>query len=348
MAGLASKYGKMNIQQFAARFKDQFLREALLSVFNLEDFPMLGLLMSLGSMAAQNAGYPIGGSLAFSQSIEQRYLSLGGEVRYASRVSKILVEGGRAVGLRLADGTEVRADYVISAADGHATLFDMLDGKYLTDEIRSNYATLPIFDPLVQVSLGVAMDLKNQPEMATYQLEKPLSIAGTDRFLLGIKHFCYDPSLAPEGKSVVEVMYNSNYDYWKALSSDAERYDAEKKDIAIRVIDQIEQRIPGFADKVEVVDVATPLTYERYTGNWKGSMEGWMITSRAMEDMLKGKSMSKTLPGLENFYMVGQWVEPGGGLPPAATSARGVVQQICKKEGRRFKTSMKKSTPPVS
>ena len=50
--------------------------------------------------------------------------------------------------------------------------------------------------------------------------------------------------------------------------------------------------------------------------------------------------MSKTLPGLDNFYMAGQWVEPGGGLPTAAMSGRNVTQIVCKKDKRRFETTM--------
>jgi phytoene dehydrogenase-like protein len=88
-----------------------------------------------------------------------------------------------------------------------------------------------------------------------------------------------------------------------------------------------------------VVDVATPLTYERYTGNWQGSMEGWLPTIETMS-MTRGRGMDKTLPGLDDFYMVGQWVEPGGGLPPAATSARTVIQMICKRDRKSFVTQV--------
>ena len=48
--------------------------------------------------------------------------------------------------------------------------------------------------------------------------------------------------------------------------------------------------------------------------------------------------MRKTLPGLDNFYMAGQWVEPGGGLPAVAMSGRNVIQIICKKEKKKFQT----------
>jgi len=46
--------------------------------------------------------------------------------------------------------------------------------------------------------------------------------------------------------------------------------------------------------------------------------------------------MNKTLPGLDNFYMAGQWVEPGGGMPAAAMSGRNVLQIICKQDNKQF------------
>ncbi len=89
----------------------------------------------------------------------------------------------------------------------------------------------------------------------------------------------------------------------------------------------IERRYPGLAGQVEMVDVATPTTFERYTGNWQGNHQGWLPTTEQF-----GLRMKKTLPGLENFYMAGQWVEPGGGLPLAAVSGRYVTQIVCKSD----------------
>jgi phytoene dehydrogenase-like protein len=334
-----ARYRKTTIQDFASRFRDPFLRRALTTLWDMPDFPLIGLIMTLAWMHERDAGYPIGGSLEFARAIEKRYLDLGGEIRYTSRVEKILTQNDKAVGIRLADGTEYKADVVISAADGHATIFSMLEGRYVDDKIRGYYRELPIFPPIIQVSLGVARDLSGKPHMVTYDLEEPITIAGEEHRTLGVKHYCYDPTLAPEGKSVVEVMYPSNHAYWKELAEDRERYEAEKQQIAITVMGQLDKRFPGFTDDVEVVDVATPLTYERYTGNWQGSMEGWLITTETMK-FATGKGMSKTLPGLENFYMIGQWVEPGGGLPPAATSARKVIGMICKQDGKKFRVTI--------
>jgi phytoene dehydrogenase-like protein len=55
--------------------------------------------------------------------------------------------------------------------------------------------------------------------------------------------------------------------------------------------------------------------------------------------MMNLLGVSKTLPGLHNFYMAGQWVEPGGMAPVVAVSGRNVVQMICRHDGRPFVTS---------
>ena len=121
------------------------------------------------------------------------------------------------------------------------------------------------------------------------------------------------------------------YEYWKKLYEDRERYKAEKQALADAVIDRLEKRFPGIVEQIEVVDVATPVTYERYTGNWRGSYMGWgNMTATA------GKLMSRTLPGLGSFYMAGHWVFPGMGVPGAITSGRHVMQVICQKDKRRF------------
>lgn len=339
MMQMFGKYGKTTVKSFTDRFTDPFLRDSLNLVFGMDNFPLLGLAYTLSWMNNRAAGYPIGGSLEFSRAIEQRYRGLGGEIFYGQKVTRVLVENDRAVGVRLEDGSEHRADLVISAADGYATIFEMLGGQYINDEIRGYYEKMPIFEPLVQVSLGINRDFSGQPEHITYALETPLELAGETQKALTVRHYSYDPTMAPAGKTVAVVMLASHYKYWKDLMEiDRERYDAEKQFIAETLIAQLEQRYPGIQQQIEVVDVATPLTFKRYTNNWQGSYEGWAMTVEAMNMSTVGKGMDKTLPGLENFYMIGQWVEPGGGLPTAALSARNLIQIICHKDKKHFIT----------
>jgi phytoene dehydrogenase-like protein len=333
--GLFMKWRGATVAGFAKRLRNPFLREAFTSFLDdISDFPMLALIMPLAWQHLKVAGYPAGGSLPFAHAIEKRFLDLGGEIRYAARVSEILVENDRAVGVRLEDGSEHRADTVISAADGHATIFDLLAGRYVNDTIRGYYNSMRLFPPLLYVSLGIADPLKDLPATVSgisFPLDPPVEIDGKLRHRLSMMPYHFDPQLAPDGKAVLIVMLNSDYDRWKKLSEDPQRYREEKTLALERIIDGLEQRLPGLREKIEMRDVATPLTWERYTGNWRGSYEGWMPTGKSMN-----MRMSKTLPGLSGFYMTGQWVNPGGGLPPAVSSGRHVIQLICRHDGKRF------------
>jgi len=332
------KWNKISLAEYGRRFKDPLIRDAF-PMFFVPDFPMSFMLMTFAWMHNRTAGYPLGGSLAFSRAIEKRYLSLGGEMNYKARVAKVLTENGRAVGIRLEDGTEHHADYVISAADGHATIFDMLDGKYTDETIRGYYEKLIPFPPLVYVALGVSRTFSDLPPSASgiaFELSEPLTIGGMEHNYLGVHVYNFDPALAPEGKTLLVVMFQTEYEYWRKLRENDEHYKAEKENICDRVVALLDRRFPGLAGQVEMRDVSSPTTFVRYTGNWKGSYEGWQVTPATWSF---GKLMKKTLPGLDNFYLAGHWVEPGGGLPTVAMSGRNVVQLICKREKKKFTTS---------
>jgi len=329
-----NKYSKLTIKDYSLRFNNPHLRQAICQVLNMPDFAFLPLVMSLGWIHAKSAGYPIGGSLDFSRSIEKKYLSLGGVIHYKSNVEKILVERNRATGIRLTDKSEYRADLVISAADGYSTIFRMLAGRFVNKKIRNNYETLPLFQPLFVLSLGVKRDLSKEPHAVLADiriLERPIHVENTTHTKIGIKHFCYDPTVAPKGKSVIEIMYTSDYHYWKDLYSNPPAYKAEKERVANTLIDALEQFLPGIRNDIEMTDTATPVTFERYTGNRLGTFEGWMVTPKTMM-----MTMKKTLPGLKNFYMTGQWVQPGGGVSTSLKSGRDLVYLLCHKDRKFF------------
>ncbi len=333
------KWGFVSAQQLAARFHDPFLRRAVAQMFGWPEMPVMAGLSLLAYMHSGNAGFPTGGSLAFARAIEQRYLALGGRITYKAQVERILTENDRAVGVRLYDNSEHRADVVISAADGRATIFDMLDGRYANRAIRARYAgSLPMHTQM-QISLGVDRDMSAAPHWATYLLDEPLLIAGEERREIAIKQYGYDPTLAPPGKSVVEVMLRSEYNYWQRIYG-RKLYDIEQLDEAQVVLAFLEKLYPGILEQIEASDVATPLSYERYTGNWQGATSGWLLTPQTMRMMIMG--VGKTLPGLRNFYMAGQWVEPGGSVALAAMSGRNVLQLICGGDGKPFHAE----TPP--
>ena len=101
--------------------------------------------------------------------------------------------------------------------------------------------------------------------------------------------------------------------------------------IAEAVVAILERRMPGIATAIEVTDVSTPATVIWLTGNWQGSMEGWLMTP---ETGFGGLAI--TLPGLDRFVRAGQWVQPGGGLPGGLMTGRAAVQAMCRVDRRVF------------
>jgi phytoene dehydrogenase-like protein len=126
---------------------------------------------------------------------------------------------------------------------------------------------------------------------------------------------------------VIQPSFEADWDYWNALQSERPRYEAEKERIAGEVLHRLEMHYPGLSAQVEMTDVATPYTTWRYTRNWRGSIMGWLPSPKTMMT-----PMRRTLPGLANFIMAGQWVTPGGGVPTCIVSGRQAVDILRRRD----------------
>lgn len=326
---LMMQYGNKSCRDYFQKlnFRNKRLVFFFDNLYGGRDFSALAFLMMLGWFYRKNAGYLVGGSLPMVERMTGKYRSLGGKLTLGKMVKNIIVENGTATAVALTDGTEIKADYVVSAADGHSTLYSMLEGKYLSEQIEDAYANWPLFTPLVQVSFGIDKEVPTGFPVQTI-LAKGSRI-GTTQLDSGymMMNYGFDPTMAPKGKTVIVIRYESPWEVWKDLEGDA--YLAEKKRIELDSFAILEKQLPGITAHIEVFDIATPKTDVRYTGVWKGAYEGFMPTSKNIT-----KSIKMTLPGLKNFYMCGQWLFPGGGLPPAAQSGKWAIQLICKQDER--------------
>jgi len=211
-----------------------------------------------------------------------------------------------------------------------------LEGRYIDDTIKYYYGHYKPFPSLLQVSAGISREFPGVSHSLVFPLDKPLVIdPGTQKDDIMFHIYNYDPTLAPEGKTVIVTLLPTyNYRYWVDLrEQDKEKYKAEKERVGNEVMAIMEAKFGNIKANLEILDISTPATLIRYTGNWKGSFEGWFLSPE-----VGLKPMKKVLPGLENFYLAGQWVEPGGGLPGCLNSGRGVAQVICKKDKKKFMT----------
>ncbi len=336
MVPVILKWKNLPITTYLARYQNRFLRETLTAIASNERMSALVLVMVLAFRTRQNCGFVAGGSLAFAKAIADRYARLGGTVRYKTRVVSIRVENNRATGAQCADGTVVAASTVVSCADGHATIFKMLGGRFVNKKILSLYQSCDLFPPLIQVSLGINKTFPDAPHTLSLPLLQPLLVDDQTRHdRMEVEMFGGNSALCPEGKTIMTVRLPTRCEFWTHLRKhNRQHYRARKRAIIREVIAVLDNRFPGLAQHLERSDIATPATFIRYTGNWQGSYEGWLPTPRIL-----GRRIPSTLPGLEDFYMAGHWVVAGGGLPSAALSGRYAAQTICARDGKRFTAS---------
>lgn len=324
------KWGPVSLEQFASRFKNSFLQKAFPTAqYDFQGIPMMIHLSFLAGCSIKSMGWPVGGSLAFSKRIVKRYEELGGKIHYRSRVKSIAVKNDRAVGLTLEDRTKANADIVVSAADGYSTIYDMLNGKYKDDLIDEYYANPPDEQEMnAYVSLGVNLPLNDLPHGVTWLMDEKLELSDRCYQKMDLEVLNSKTEMVPGGKSVVRIPFTASYSYWKKLSCDRELYVDKKHEIATKVIERLGVLIPGIKEKIEVVDVSTPITTERFTGNFHG-MQVW--TPRSKQGRIMSKGLSKTLPGLDDFYMVGQWAQGLIGIATAAVQGKKLIQRLGKR-----------------
>ncbi|MBN2442434.1 MAG: NAD(P)/FAD-dependent oxidoreductase [Spirochaetales bacterium] len=330
---ILKKYGEFNVGEYAVRFQDPLIRDALTNFFVYPDIPCVQIFFFLAMFHLKSIGYPEGSSLSFAKKIEGIFCELNGKIEYKKKVKRINVTDGRVTGIELDDGTVKTADIIISACDGHSTLFDMLGDRFTTPAIRERYATQPLYQSFIQVSLGVNRDMTGISHAVKVEVETPFEIAGELQKFLWYQHYAFDPTLSPKGKTAITILYPSQLNWWEKIGYRNEKYNEEKKKILDSTISQLEQVLPGISGQIEISDVATPLTTVRYTNNWKASL-GFMLTKKIIKELMMNPQY--TLPGIDNFYMIGQWVK-GMSLIMAAESGKDVVKKICETDHIKFK-----------
>ncbi|NUV85003.1 NAD(P)/FAD-dependent oxidoreductase [Streptomyces sp. KAI-26] len=334
---------------FADRFQDPLLRRAFRNIFfqDPEGFPLLPYLFNMAAAHHLNAGFPQGGSLGLSRSIENRYLGLGGEVTYRARTEKILIENDRAIGVELRNGQRYFAEHIVSACDGRTTVHGLLDGRYTSPRIDKLYNDLierpgTLFPAVVSAFVGLRGDFDPGEAHSTTHLltdEDGRSLPGALQNSLVVQaRSRYSDGFAPPGRSVLHCTYFSDYAYWKGLRTRSRReYRGRKHEVADFVRTFLEHRHPGINDRIDLVDIASPATTHRYTGNHNGSILAWKAFSDAddVAARLVGRDRMR-LPGLSGFSMAGQWVGMGG-LIRAASTGRFAVQYLCRELGLEFR-----------
>lgn len=319
-------FSKISRDEYVSRFTHEGLREMLRALTN-EKTGVVPLFFTMGTLARGDGGFPEGGSLPFVGRIVNTFHSLGGELLLNTRGERIIIKNNKAVGV-MVDGKNMPADAVIITSDTMSIdgLFDTPPKASWLEEMHTvTEPTMATF-----LSLGIKTDLKKHQKTLVFKLQQPIFLAEQKYEYLSVYNYASDPAYSPEGKAAITIVLGGNtYDFWKKTKEE-NRYLDKKHKLAGVVIEALSELIPEIKGQVEVCDVATPLTYERYCNNWKGS---WMTE---MTPSMKMKSSPAAINELSGVYFAGQRMMPPGGLPVALMTGRTAVQYLCRDTGTLF------------
>ncbi|MBW4544387.1 MAG: NAD(P)/FAD-dependent oxidoreductase [Symplocastrum torsivum CPER-KK1] len=263
----------------------------------------------LGERTRAGVEYPVGGSGAIVDALVRGLKRWGGELRLNAHVEQILVEAGKAVGVRLRQGEIIKAPVVIS----NATIWDTYNTLLLKEDLPPSYRESSLKTPAVEsfmhLHLGIrAEGLENLTghHVVVHDANKDITQPG-NTCMISIPSV-WDASLAPEGHHVVHAYTLEPYEGWHR----DEGYEEKKKTRSQPLFKALERVIPDIRDRIVLELIGTPLTHSHYLRRYQGTY-GPAIAA--------GKGM---FPGsqtpISGLYRVGDSTMPGIGVPAVAAS----------------------------
>ncbi|MEN8172247.1 MAG: NAD(P)/FAD-dependent oxidoreductase [Chloroflexota bacterium] len=247
----------------------------------------------------EGAYYPMGGAFAIPRAFVRALKRAGGEIRLNTAVKRILLDGGKTVGVQLADGTEVRSKYVVSNADPEVTFGQMIGRQHLSKRLLRKLDRVKYSTSCLSLFFAVDMDLRaagldsgnywlydhaDMDELYGLGLTDHALKAKTPPAIFLTVTTLKDPSkmhAAGEGRGHHTCEAFTFVDYapfekWESEHPDARSADylALKEDLSWRMFQALEKHIPGISEHVVFWNLATPLTNQRYINATRGSLYG--------------------------------------------------------------------------
>ncbi|MDR2734063.1 MAG: NAD(P)/FAD-dependent oxidoreductase [Spirochaetota bacterium] len=316
---ILARLGKLSCTDYCNRFQHPGIRKLLACIPG--DFSASSILFTLATLNMGDGGYPEGGSLAMTARMAETFKNLGGKLLLNTEVKKVVIENGAVTGVQL-ENEILPANAVIVTQETIAALDRLFDTPLHDAWLRELRETTKLI-ACTYISMGVRAEL---PEtIPEWQLDEPIRYADTKITEIGFGTYARYAGYAPGGcAALTTALMGDTWHFWKKAKEEG-RYDEEKRALAEQISRAFCRKYPQAEGNIEVMDIATPLTYERYAGAYHGS---WMTL------MEPGHKMAQAYPGfaqdVHGLYFAGHRIIPPGGHPAALASGRRAAQMVCR------------------
>ncbi len=317
-----------------AQVMDDHLRDPRAKAAFAAFWPYLGLppgrvsfvyfATMLLSYVAEGSFYCRGSFQRVAEALADAVEQGGGEVLLRAPVARIVLEGGRAAGVRLANGQELRAGVVVSNADLRQTATELLDPESVPPALRERIGQLePSISAFVSY-LATTLDLRalgathetfvyaGFDHDASYERTR----SGAADWWTATVPTLADPRLAPPGVHLVALTTLAPW------ASPAE-WRARKPAFLERSLALAERRMPGLRASLLFAEGGTPSTLLDYTANSDGAIYGWALSP---EQVGRGRPANAT--GIPGLWLAGHWAQPGGGVYGVLSSGVNAARSI--------------------
>ncbi|KAK6126450.1 hypothetical protein DH2020_039838 [Rehmannia glutinosa] len=288
----------------------------IVSTVNAMQTPMINAGMVLCDRHFGGINYPVGGVGEIAKSLAKGLVNKGSEILYKANATGIIIEDGKAVGVKLSDGRKFYAKTIISNATRWDTFGKLLKKEDMPEEekrFQKQYVKAPSF---LSIHLGVKADVL-PPDTDCHHfileddwknLEDPYG-----SIFLSIPTVL-DKSLAPEGNHILHIFTTSSIEDWEGLSR--KDYEAKKELVAGKIIDRLEKKLfPGLKSSIVFKEVGTPKTHRRYLARDSGT---YGPMPRSIPKGLLAMPFNTT--AINGLYCVGDSCFPGQGVIAVAFS----------------------------
>ena len=306
-------------------FKDERVRSSMsLQSYFLGLPPALcpGYVAFLAYSEHEGIFYPRGGMISIPQGIAKAFEDFGGEIRFNTRVKKVLTEGKQVTGVELADGTKLSSRMVVSDINARTLYLDLIGRENIPGWAASAMRNFPVSIPAPMIMLG----LDTQPDLPGHHTFCYTNLKEMNRiwfedylkgripsggFMLISWPSHADPSMAPEGHHCLNLVTFAPY---QLAEGD---WDSIKEKYLDDTLDMMERLFHlDLRDHVTVAKVNTPFDLERQLLHPYGAVYG-LQNDFFSTAMFRPRMRSRVFKGL---YLAGASVHLGGGVPTTVGS----------------------------
>jgi len=290
----------------------------LLSGLKADETIAAEIAFMFGERNLRKVEYPLGGAEAIVEAMARGIEKFGGELRTRAHVDKVIVESGKARGVTLRSGEEIRARTVISNASLWDTYEKMVGKQHLPARFLEQQSSTPAVDSFMHLHLGIdASDLQVDGHHVVVH-DSTVDITTPGNTVMVSIASVFDPALAPKDKHVVHAYTLEPFSNWTQYEAGVrprgsrEQYEAQKCASAEPLYAALRRIIPDLDQRVEVADIGTPLTHKRYLRRHRGTYGPAIVAGK---DMFPGPATP-----IAGLYRVGDSVVPGIGVPAVVAS----------------------------